>query len=99
MLRRASGERSMASPYRRTRKAAKNGSVRGSRALGEKLTQWHYGASDPVYAVGSNFYGGHTASMADAKGALRNLKAALLSDHNAADKKHLKSTISGLESA
>lgn len=99
MLKRASGERSMTSPYRRTRKSVKNGSVRGSRALGAKLTQWHYGASDPVYAVGSNFYGGHTASMADAKGALRNLKIALLSDRNAADMKHLKSAIKGLESA
>lgn len=50
--------------------------VKGTKALGGRLQQWHSGMGDPIYAVGSSFYAGRTVSLKTARDALANLAAA-----------------------
>lgn len=50
--------------------------VKGTKALGARLQQWHSSMGDPIYAVGSSFYAGRTVSLNTARAAMSNLVAA-----------------------
>jgi hypothetical protein len=48
--------------------------VRGSKAVGAELQQWHFSIGDPLYAVGSHWYAGRPIPCEVAEKALREVE-------------------------
>ena len=48
--------------------------IKGTRGIAEKLMSWHGGQGDALYAVGSNWYSGHSVDSAVVERAISNLE-------------------------
>lgn len=71
---RKSNPRRGAKRVKRTVRRRNGGTIRGTKALGVRLHQWHSGQGDPIYGVGSMFYAGKPASVDAVEDAVSNLR-------------------------
>ena len=73
--------------------------VKGDNDIGLRMSEWHAGMGDPVYALASSFLAGRDVPSNVVDDAVANLRANLKIELQAQDRKHLLAVIRDLKGA